>query len=401
MKAMTPKRHRPSRVASKTLVGMALACALTLASGGQAATAVEPVVRPPLAAIETGSGMPVYAQRTVTLQPSAVKSISRAKYVGGIRSDSFVVEPVKIPTVGWMQNHHHNATRDESRIAETAVNFDMTQIDAIDGKLTRAVLRFDEKKERWTSGSGAEQYKDGCVANLGIATVDWANQSVNALTPNDPYTSAPDGSSRAWEVTRHVREQLASPGKASLRYGYVLQGNMSLNNLEGDDSTSCYSTISNIHLDVTMDVEEQPAPAPPPPPPPPMPDLAVTRVSGPKQLAIGETVEYEIAIFNDGIAVQNQALLQINRAGPIQLMEVTEASNNGITCQANLLGWGCTGSLGGDDGPMAARSALFKVQVMGMGAGTATLIGSANHGRTFEEKTVDNNLQLLDGIAVQ
>jgi hypothetical protein len=131
-----------------------------------------------------------------------------------------------------------------------------------------------------------------------------------------------------------------------------------------------------------------------------MPDLAVTRVSGPTELAIGETAEYEVAIFNDGIAVENQGVLQINRVGLIQLVEVTESSGNGITCQANSLGWGCTGSVGGDDGPMAERSAVFKVQVMGMGAGKATLIASANHGRTFEEKTVDNNLKMFE-VTVQ
>src|SRR4051812_40267528 len=161
-----PRVGRPPRVASRTLVGMALALALTLANGAPAATAGEPVTPPALQASRALGSMPVYAQRTIRLDQVAVKSMSRAKYVGGIRSDSFVVEPAKAPTVGWMQIHHDNATRDESRVAETAVKFDMSSLDAIDGTVTRAVLRFDEKKERWTSGSGADQYKDGCVANL-------------------------------------------------------------------------------------------------------------------------------------------------------------------------------------------------------------------------------------------
>jgi hypothetical protein len=144
-----------------------------------------------------------------------------------------------------------------------------------------------------------------------------------------------------------------------------------------------------------------PKPAEPAPKPePPKPDVAATRVSGPKELAIGETAEYEVAIFSEGSAITDQALLQINGAGSIQISEVTEASGNGITCQANALGWGCFGSLGGSDGPMAARSALFKVQVLAMGDGPAVLLASANHNRTFEESNEENNVKMLE-IAVQ
>lgn len=399
------RMDRPPRGARRPLVGLALACALTLASAGQAAWAGEPVAPPALRTSGASSSLPVYAQRTITLQSTAVKSIEEYWADGGaFRSDFRGTRPSNPARVGWMQKEPDNATRDQASTYQTAVNFDMSSLDATDGTVTRAVIRFDEKKDRWTSGSGAEQYKDGCVANLGVATADWANQSVNALVPNEHYSSAPDGSTTAWSVLRHVKEQLASPGKASLRYGYVFYGSMAIANLHADDDTSCASFVSNFRLEVTMDVAEpapKPAPAPPPPPPaPPKPDLAVTRVSGPAELAIGETAEYEIAIWNDGAPVKDQPLLQINRAGPVQLVEATEASSNGITCNVNSLGIGCTGSLGGDDDPMSSRGATFRVQVMGMGAGKAALIGSANHGRVFEEKSVDNNLQTLD-VTVQ
>jgi hypothetical protein len=136
-------------------------------------------------------------------------------------------------------------------------------------------------------------------------------------------------------------------------------------------------------------------PAPAPAPAPAKPDLSITRLSGPTKLAVGETAEYEVAIWNDG-APAKDFLVQIGRGAPLQLAEVDEASNQGFTCQANINGFGCTGSLGGEDGPMAARSAVFKVQAMGMVRGTASLVASANHSRTIEEETIDNNLELLE-----
>jgi hypothetical protein len=300
-----------------------------------------------------------------------------------------------------MQIHHDNATRDESRVAETAVQFDMSSIDAIDGTVTRAIIRYDEKPQRWTSGSGAEQYKVGCVASIGIATVDWANQSLNALTPNDLYHTSKDGHDTNWSVLQQVKDQLASPGDASLRYGYVFQGGMSLNNLEGDDSTSCYSTISNIRLEITMDVQEAapppPAPPPPPPPPPPpsKPDLSVTRVSGPSTLADGTTGVYELVLWNDGTPAQGTAQIQIEAIGPITLDSMVQLPA-GFTCDTNDFGVACVGSLGGFDDPMLSRGATFKMQVRGNGTGKGTVVGSANHDRALDEITIDNNLKTLE-----
>jgi hypothetical protein len=389
------------------LARLVLAAGLTigLLGGGTApaATAEEPPTWSRLQASIPHSPIPIYAERTITLKPVKVESVSHWRNFGDLFRPDKTGTSSTSSIVGWSQTEKGFGPTGVATVYETAVKFDMSELDAIDGEVTRAVLRFDETKDRWTSGSGAEQYKDGCVAHLGIATVDWANQSVTALFPNDRYSSAPDGAAKAWEVTRHVKQQLASPGNASLRHGFVLQGAMDLGNLEANDGTSCSSKLSNFRLTVTMDVEEaapaapQPAPqAPPPPPEPPKPDLSITRFSGPAELAIGETAEYEIAILNEGAPVKDQPLLQISRVTGVQLVEAAEASNNGITCQINALGIGCFGSLGGDDDRMASRVATIRVQVMGMSAGKLSLIASANHGRTFDEKTVDNNLKLLE-----
>jgi hypothetical protein len=381
---------------------MALACALALANGAPAATAVEPTASPALRASAAPGSIPVYAQRTFTLQPVAVRSIEEYWEEGGVFQSDFrgtrISDP---PRVGWMQVEPDNATRDAASTYQTAVKFDMSPLDAVDGEVTRAVIRFDEKKDRWTSGSGAEQFKDGCVAHLGIATTDWAGQSVNALIPNKHYSSPKDGSSTSWSVLNHVKEQLAAPNKASLRHGYVFYGSMAIANLHADDDTSCASFVSNFRLEVTMEVAEAapppPAPPPPPPPPPPpsKPDLMVTRVSGPPTLADGDTAVYEIVLWNDGTPAKDTAQIQISALGPITLDSMVQLPD-GFTCDTNDFGVACVGSLGGLDDPTLLRGATFKMQVRGNGTGKATLIGSANHDRALDEMTVDNNMKMFD-----
>lgn len=166
----------------------------------------------------------------------------------------------------------------------------------------------------------------------------------------------------------------------------------------GNNSSSTFSEESERHcFTIPPYAESEGAPKPPPPPPPPpKPDLAVMGVTGPTELAVGETATYEIVLRNEGAPVKDVALLQIGRGQQIQLVEAAEASTNGITCQSNGLGIGCFGSLGGDDDPAESRTATINVQVMGMVAGEVHLVASANHGRTIEEKTVDNNLKLLE-----
>ena len=377
---------------SVSALSLGLAATVLASSVPAPALAQEPATQTMVSIQGVDTRAPLYRRTTLSLRPVATKSASEADVSGSRRQGS---NPS--PVVGWEQNED----RDAARVAETAIKFDMSALDRPDIKVLSAVLRFDERAKTWTSGTGSPQLKAGCVAHLGIATTDWDRQPVTSLFPNDRYATASTGSSRSWNVTSFVKQQLASPRSESLRYGYVLQGGMPLNNLNADDDTSCLSHLGNIRLEFDVEIAEKPAPqtgpvSPGPAPRAIKPDLAVTRLTGPAVLAIGGTATYEIAIFNSGAPLKNAPLLQINRLEGIQIAQAVEATNNGITCQVNSLGIGCTGSMGGDNDPMATRSAVIRVEVTGKKAGATHLIASANHARTFDEVTVDNNLKLLE-----
>jgi len=134
-----------------------------------------------------------------------------------------------------------------------AVRFDLGQLDEVPRKaVSKALLTFDERSEYWTNALGTDR-RDvaGCVAVLGFATTDWLGRT-QGLFPNDYYTDVIPGASREWDVTGRLRDQVRFPQDQSLRFGYVLRG--ALEELEGEDSTSCLSLISNVRLTITYDV---------------------------------------------------------------------------------------------------------------------------------------------------
>ena len=67
----------------------------------------------------------------------------------------------------------------------------------------------------------------------------------------------------------------------------------------------------------------------------------------------------------------------------------------GFTCDLGQYGYSCLGSLGGVNDPIDSRGARFLVEVQGNGPGSASVYGSANHDRSLDEMSLDNNLQLL------
>lgn len=384
--------QRTSKSFSVSALSLGLAATVLASSFPAPALAQEPATQTLVSIQGADARAPLYRRTTHRLRPVATKSVAEQDNDGRRRIISSAS-----PVAGWAQDERN----DIATVAETAIKFDMSALDRPDIKVLSAVLHFDERANSWRSGTGSPQLKAGCVAHLGIATTDWDRQPVSSLFPNDRFATASTGSSRSWNVTSFVKRQLASPKSESLRYGYVLQGAMPLNNLNNDDGTSCLSDLNNIRLDFDLEIADKPAqqtgPVSPGPAPKPIkPDLAVTRVTGPSALAIGGTATYEIAIFNSGAPIKNAPLLQINRLEGIQIDQAVAATNNGITCQVNSLGIGCTGSIGGDNDPMATRSAVIRVQVTGIKAGATHLIASANHARTFEEVTVDNNLKLFE-----
>jgi hypothetical protein len=377
----------------RLIVSLLLAVGLALAGGAPSATAEMPADQPALQAGGASRPTAIYGERAITLKPVEVRSVEHYRLYGGaFQEDEVGSRRLSSARVGWAQweDGKSGDSRDQASVYETAVKFDLSELDAIDGKVKDATLFLDEEKDRWTSGSGAAEEKVTCVAYLGIATLDWTTRTHNAEVPNKRYSSVPDDGGVSWSVTEHVKKQLRSPGDADLRHGYVLRGSMALANLHGDDNTSCASKVSNIRLYVTMDVAAAaPAPPPPPPPPPPTrPDVGVVRVTGPTSLPANTTATYEIAVWNDG--AKGTAQIQIVLVGAIEAMSVEEVTNGSFTCGQNDLGYVCTGSLDGVTDPLGnKRGALVRVQVRGdKYGGSAILIGSVDN----TSKSVDINV---------
>jgi hypothetical protein len=186
---------------------------------------------------------------TLVFEPSA--SVVAFKKTSSYATGDYLVNYTDNP-VGWAQDETPLGFK--TIVAQVAVKFDLGQLDELPRKIvTGAVLTFDEQPLYWTDSEGHDRFVAGCVAVLGTATVDWASQpGINALIPNQEYDNVIPSASREWDVTDHVQQELRYKSDVSLRYGYVLRG--ALEDVEGDDDTSCMSRISNIRLRVTYDV---------------------------------------------------------------------------------------------------------------------------------------------------
>jgi hypothetical protein len=188
-------------------------------------------------------------------EPSDAKSVVRTRATAGLLGP-----PRDGRMVGWYQEEISSIPVDQYivQVAQTAVTFDLDALDKIPRKfIISATITYDETAADWTDGEGNPQLKAGCVEVLGIATVDWYNQPVDALFPNDAYHEVynlppPSGPVRQWDVTSHVRQQVQNPDDPSLRRGYVLRG--AIEDPQGDDNTSCLSTVSNIRLRVRYSI---------------------------------------------------------------------------------------------------------------------------------------------------
>lgn len=135
--------------------------------------------------------------------------------------------------------------------------------------------------------------------------------------------------------------------------------------------------------------------APPPAPKPTKPDLQVTRVSGPTTLFDGMTADYEVVLWNDGTRATGTAQILLGFLGSIEAWDMMDTPA-GFTCNRGGTGFTCAGSLGGVDDAVQSRSAVFKVRGHANAKGAGSVYGSANHDRTLDEITVDNNLKKLD-----
>jgi hypothetical protein len=108
------------------------------------------------------------------------------------------------------------------------------------------------------------------VAVLGLAKSDWAaGDPSDGLYPNAtildfrPWPSdRQDFNGRQFDVTGWVQTMFfdnlpVGPDlRTPRRFGFVLRG--AIEDLNGDDFSSCMSTVSNIQLHLTYDVPNQP-----------------------------------------------------------------------------------------------------------------------------------------------
>jgi hypothetical protein len=133
-------------------------------------------------------------------------------------------------------------------------------------QISRTTLTFDEQPYWWTKADGSVRTVRGCVAVLGLATSDWfAGNPPDGLFPNEtivdlsPWPSdRPDFNGHEFDVTGWLQASFVpAPGlgvpvlsPSTLgRDGFVLRG--AIEDLHGDDETSCMSSVSNVQLHVT------------------------------------------------------------------------------------------------------------------------------------------------------
>jgi hypothetical protein len=224
----------------------------------------------------------------LALEVGPSRWVAGLKEFGDIFStcDAHLVPERSHGRVGWGQNEEICTF---AYVAQRAVHFDTAPLDRIPEKrIDRAALTYDEAQgcwdpppttipegaqvgppvECWQNGRGTPEDKpNGCVV-VRVPSQDWTAGSGGALIP---YISHPSGSptvtrlrARGWDVTEPYRWQtvpgampLQAPGSPPLSkgFGFLLTGEItSLDQLTGDDSTFCLSTVSNIRLYVTYTV---------------------------------------------------------------------------------------------------------------------------------------------------
>jgi hypothetical protein len=205
-------------------------------------------------------------KHTLELKPSLVRSLATLWQVqlreGGFRR-STEDRDTSDPTVGWQ-----NIPGIQFFVAETAMNFDLKQLLEVQQPVIESAhLSFVEHEDIW--GSSAEQRREnpGCVAELGMATNDWAGPlSSFASQPNNlfrykrltsklvPHTRTAEETAggfrqRAFVVTDHVKNQLQQPNDVALWFGYVLYG--PLDDLNRSPDGGCTSRITDLTLHIT------------------------------------------------------------------------------------------------------------------------------------------------------
>ncbi len=145
--------------------------------------------------------------------------------------------------VGWAQGLAGGC---DTLVSETAVRFDISQLLQGGPKVVKsATLTMDEKALKWTDGGGNDRTVAGCVAAVGVATTDFVADppADGSMYSNDTFVDVTPSAATQFDVTVPVESWF---GADSPRYGLVLKG--SIEDLQNDDQSSCWSEVSNIQL---------------------------------------------------------------------------------------------------------------------------------------------------------
>jgi hypothetical protein len=199
--------------------------------------------------------------------------------------------------VGWGE-YEWFGSRCMKYLYQVAIAFDkgpLAGLQPSDYRIDRAVLAYDEvemffpfcngvvlgmgledpdvESVCWRSGDGKHEARpNGCVV-VRMPSAEWRGAGRSGLVPFVSGPGAPNvrqASPREWDVTEAYRWQtvpssrpLTAPGgtAAAPGFGFLLTGGADFNELQGEDSTSCISHVTNVRLNVTYTVfEDGPGP---------------------------------------------------------------------------------------------------------------------------------------------
>lgn len=186
--------------------------------------------------------------RTSTLQKTSFQvKIDFGLTVWGVGGDA---------TVGFSQKEY--LAGDPVEIARTALILDLGQLAELPRiNVTSAILEYKESPVRWTSGGNAPQNKSGCVTRIGRVPMSVDDIPGNTQIPAvDIVPVAPGALTlfpifRQIDVTGFVSSHLSPPARKS-PLGLVVMG--PLDDADGDDDTSCFSSLSDVSLKVSYEV---------------------------------------------------------------------------------------------------------------------------------------------------
>lgn len=182
--------------------------------------------------------------------------------------------------VGWGNTERSDGSPCAAYVFQRAVDFEEGKLEDVPTKtIDRVVLTFDESagevcsflsdgwRACWSNGDGGAEHKPNGCTFVRIPATDWRNASTDGLISyiGGPHPTVTRLGNGAWDVTEAYKWQNV-PGAAPLGarpgYGFLLAGDMPLDQLQGEDDTNCISKVTNVKLHVTYTVANGPTGGP-------------------------------------------------------------------------------------------------------------------------------------------